>query len=396
MRYVDRSGLRWGGMALMMGLAVSAGGCGESPTERVEAPVARVEPTELVTHGRTRVDDYYWLRERENPEVVEYLTAENEYLDSGHGPRGRICARAVRRDRGPDQGGRSVRPLSFPATTTTRPDYEEGSEYPIHVRRAGAGRSRRGHGGRQPAGRGTRVLRRKCGRAWASARTSESWRSARTTWGRRKYTIRFLDLETGEFLADEIPDVTPNVAWAADDRTLFYTRQDPETLRWYQVFRHERGYGPGYLTNWSTRRRTRSSACPVRRTKSRDFVFITAYQTLSTEYRYLPAADPLVRIPDHPAARAGSRVLGRSLRRPFLSSAPTTRRRTSASFGSRSPTRPAFPAGKRSCAHRDERVLLEGFDIFRDHLVVEERENGLVRLRVKPVGWGGRALRGVR
>ena len=75
----------WGGMVLMMGFAVSAAGCGERAPESPEAPVARVEPTELVTNGRTRVDDYYWLRERESPEVVDYLTAENQYLEAGMG-----------------------------------------------------------------------------------------------------------------------------------------------------------------------------------------------------------------------------------------------------------------------------------------------------------------------
>ena len=74
----------WGGMVLMMGFAVSAGGCAEGEAGRADAPVARVDSTELVTQGQTRIDEYYWLREREDPDVVAYLEAENEYLSLIH------------------------------------------------------------------------------------------------------------------------------------------------------------------------------------------------------------------------------------------------------------------------------------------------------------------------
>ena len=67
---------------------------------------------------------------------------------------------------------------------------------------------------------------------------------AADTVGRRFYTLRFRDLATGEDLPDVIPDVTGNHAWAADGRTLFYTKQDPETLRWHRVYRHVLGTDP--------------------------------------------------------------------------------------------------------------------------------------------------------
>ncbi|MCK5483707.1 MAG: oligopeptidase B, partial [Gemmatimonadetes bacterium] len=220
----------------MMGLTVSAGGCGENVTERVEAPTARVDPTELVTHGRTRVDDYFWLRERENPEVVEYLTAENEYLDSGLAHvadlRETLFEEIVGRIKEDDQ---SV-PYRF-RDYYYQTRFEEGSEYPIHVRRAGAIDA--------PEEVMVDVNALAEGHEYFAASVgvggvSENQRVlafGTDDVGRRKYTIRFLDLDTGEFLPDEIPNVTSNVAWAADDRTLFYTRQDPETLRWYQVYR---------------------------------------------------------------------------------------------------------------------------------------------------------------
>jgi len=201
--------------------------------------------------------------------------------------------------------------------------------------------------------------------------------------GRRKYTIRFLDLDTGGYLADEIPDVTPNVAWAADNRTLFYTRQDPETLRRFQVYRHILGTDPSAdeLVYEETDEEFNVS---VGRTKSQDYIFIASSQTLSTEYRYVSAADPsaefrviLPRAADHEYSveHFGDHFYFRTNHE-----APNFRL-------VRAPVDdPDIDGWEEVVAHRDS-VLLEGFDLFRDHLVLEEREGGLVRLRVIP--WTG-------
>jgi len=173
----------------MMVCAVVAGGCDGNGTSRTEPPVARVEPTELELHGTTRIDDYYWLKEREDPVVVEYLAAENAYLET-------------------------FRDYYYQAR------YEQGKEYPVHVRREGSIEG--------PEEVMVDVNALASGHEYFSARVGVSGISedqrilafATDSVGRRKYTIRFLDLDTGGYLADEIPDVTPNVAWAADNRTL--------------------------------------------------------------------------------------------------------------------------------------------------------------------------------
>jgi len=366
----------------MAGFAVSAGACGEDASERREAPVARVEPTELVTHGVTRVDDYYWLRERENPEVVAYLQAENEFLAAEMAHTDHLQEALFQEIVGRIKDDDESVPYRF-RDYYYQTKYLEGSEYPIHVRRAGAVDA--------PERTMVDVNRLAEGHEFFSASVgvggiSEDQRIlafATDTLGRRKYTIQFLDLETGEFLPDEIPDVTPNVAWAADDRTLFYTRQHPETLRWYQVYRHTLGTDPSedVLVYEET---DPEFSVSVGRTKSRDFVFITAYQTLSTEVRFVSASEPeadfrviLPREADHEyfVAHFGEHFYLRT-----NEEAPNFRLvRAPVGDASRERWEEIVP-------HRDD-VLLEGFDIFRDHLVVEEREGGLVRLRVMP--WTG-------
>ncbi len=363
----------------MMVLATGAAGCGQGATEQAKAPVARVEATELVTHGRTRVDDYYWLRDRENPEVVAYLTAENEYLDAelAHvgSLRESLFDEIVGRIKEDDQ---SV-PYRF-RDYYYHTRFEEGTEYPIHVRREGTIDA--------PEEVLVDVNRLAEGHEYFAASVGVSGISENQkvlafgtdNVGRRKYTIRFLDLETGEFLADEISDVTPNVAWAADDRTLFYTRQDPETLRWHQVYRHTLGTDPS-TDELVYEEADEEFSVSVRRTRSRDFVFITAYQTLSTEYRYVPAGDPMsefqVILPREHDHEYSVDHLGDHFYFRTNDNAPNFRL-------VRAPVAdPSRARWEEVVAHRDD-VLLEGFDLFADHLVIEEREEGLVRLRVKP------------
>jgi oligopeptidase B len=184
-------------------------------------------------------------------------------------------------------------------------------------------------------------------------------------------------------LPDEIPDVTPNLVWAADDQTLFYTRQDPQTLRWYQVYAHVLGTDPS-ADRLVYEETDEEFSVSVGRSKSREYIFISSYQTLSTEYRYAPADDPeaefrvvVPRLPDH---EYGLDHLGDHFYFRTNRDAPNFRL-------TRAPVaNPGPDSWEEVVAHRED-VLLEGFDLFADHLVVEERREGLVRLRVMP--WEG-------
>ncbi len=366
----------------MMFYAVAAGGYDGNGTFRTEPPVARVEPTELELHGTTRIDDYYWLKEREDPAVVEYLAAENAYLETEMAHTADLQERLFQEIVGRIKEDDESVPYRF-RDYYYQARYEQGKEYPVHVRREGSIEG--------PEEVMVDVNALADGHEYFSARVGVSGISedqrvlafATDSVGRRKYTIRFLDLETGEYLADEIPDVTPNVVWAADNRTLFYTRQDPETLRRFQVYRHILGTDPS-ADELVYEEADEEFSVSVGRTKSRDYIFITSSQTLSTEYRYVSAADPsaefrviLPRAADHEYSvehygdhfyfRTNHEALNfRLVRAPVAD--------------------PGFDGWEEVVAHRDS-VLLEEFDIFRDHLVLEEREGGLVRLRVIP--WTG-------
>jgi len=342
----------------------------------VTAPVAKVVPHRLEMHGHIRTDNYYWLRERDNPEVIAYLEAENAYTEA-------VMAHteALRETLYQEILGRIKQTdLSVPFLHNGYYYYsktEEGKDYPIYARKKGSleaveeilvdvNQLAEGHGftsvGRPAVSTGNEIIA-----------------FAHDTVGRRFYTIRFKNLTTGELLPDEIPGSTGNVAWANDNRTLFYARQDPETLRSYQIYRHVLGTEAAQ-DELVYQEDDVEFSCYVWKTKTEQYIIIGSSQTLSNEYRFLKADDPggefalfLPRERNHEytidhfgdhfyiATNDGAENF-RLMRTPV----DTT----------------AKDRWEEVIPHRDD-VLLEGFDVFRDHLVVMERRDGLLQMRVR-------------
>jgi oligopeptidase B len=198
------------------------------------------------------------------------------------------------------------------------------------------------------------------------------------TVGRRINTLRFRDLETGRDLPDAIEGVTYNGAWANDGRTFFYVRQDPVTLRWDRVYRHELGTDPASDALIYEEPDEEFSTF-VYRTKSERFVVIASQQTLTSEARVIDADDPTSaprliapREPGHEywVDHAGDWFYVRS-----NDDAPNFRLlRAPVATSAREHWEEIVP-------HRAA-VLLEGIELFRDFIVLGERRDGLLRLRV--------------
>jgi len=330
----------------------------------------------------TRVDEYYWLRERDDPEVRAHLEAENDWtrrqLARTEGLQETLFQEIVARIPPED----ATAPVAL-GGWWYRSRYEEGKEYPVHVRARGA-----------PDGPEQVVLdanARAEGHDFYAAGVSPTGVSpdgrilavAEDTIGRRIYTIRFRDLETGAWLPDEIPAVTPSLAWANDGRTLFYVRQDPETLRYRWVHRHELGTDPAE-DPVVFEESDETFGVGVRRSKSGERILLESSQTLTSEVRWLdadaPRGEPRVLIPRERGHEYDAEPLGDSW---FIRT-----NRGAANFRlvrtSRDEAGPE--AWEEVVPHRTD-VLLEGFELFREHLVLEERENGLTRIRVRP--WEG-------
>jgi oligopeptidase B len=344
------------------------------------APVAARQPVELEKHGDVRVDEYYWLRERENPEVIAYLEAENSYREKLMAHTKTLRKELFEEIKGRiKQDDESVPYLFDYYYYYTR--YEEGSQYPIHCRKKGSTTAAEeilldvdqlSEGEGYLSVRGLNVSTSRSLLAYAIDRI-----------GRRVYTIRIKNLVTGELLEDEIPGVTGNLAWANDNRTIFYARQDSETLRSYQIYRHTLG------TEASEDQLVYEEAddtfsCYVAKSKSRQYMVISSQQTLSNEYRVLSAFEPegdfQVVIPRERGHEYSLDHHGDHFYILSNDDAPNFRlMKTPVAKPDRATWEEVIP-------HRAD-VFLQDFEVFSDYLVVTERQKGLIQLQVRP--WTG-------
>ena len=349
------------------------------PTEPV-APVVEKRPHELEAHGDVRIDDYYWLRERSNPEVLAYLEAENTYTAAVMAPTEELQAELFKELTNRIQPDDSTVPALFDGYYYYK-RYEKDLEYPIHCRREGSleapeeiildvNQVAEGHDFCSVRGVAvspdTRLL------AWAV-----------DTVGRRKYTIRVTDLETGEALTDVIPEVTGNLVWANDNRTLFYARQDLETLRSYQIYRHRLGTQPSedVLVYEET---DPIFSVSVWKTRSERYIFIQSEQTLASEFRFLDADDPtgelrMIAPRERDVEYSVSHVEDRFIIRTNLDAENFRLMEAPVANPGRENWRELIPG-------RDD-VFLQGVEVFSDFMVATERRDGLRHLRIIP--WDG-------
>ena len=346
----------------------------------VTPPTAEIRPVELEKHGDVRVDNYFWLRERENPEVIAYLEAENAYTDSVLARTGDLQETIFQEIKGRiKEDDASVPYFDNGYWYYTR--YEEGGEYPIFCRKKGsldaveeimlnANQEAEGHGFYRVSG-------------WDVSPDNTLLAYAEDTQGRRINTVKIKSLVTGELLNDRLEDVTGNVVWANDNTTLFYTRQDPETLRWEAIYRHALG--------------TDASAdvlvyeelddtfyTHVFKTKSERYLIIGSTQTLSSEYRFLDANTPTGEFTlIQPRQRDLEYSVGHYKDHFYI----RTNHEAKNFRLMRTPvSKPGLEHWEEVIGNRDD-VLFEQYEIFNDFLVIGERKNGLMKLRIRP--WDG-------
>ena len=340
-------------------------------------PVARTAPVRLEIHGDVRVDNYYWLKARESSEVIRYLEAENAYTDliMGHtqGLQDTLFEEIKGRIKQTDMSAPYKMDDYFYYTR-----YEEGKEYPVYCRK------RESLQGSEEIMLDVNVLAEGhefFNVRWFAVSSGQDLMAYPVdTAGRRIYTVYFKNLSTGDLLEDAIPEVTGNMAWANDNKTLFYTKQDPVTLRAYQIYRHVLGTDPSE-DELVYEEKDEEFSCYVFKTKSKKYLMIGSDQTLSTEYRYLDANDPEGSFQViHPRERDLEYHVDHYRDHFYI-------RTNHEAKNFRLMKTPVDNTGRENwqvvIPHRED-VLLESFEIFKDYLVLEERVEGLIQIRVRP------------
>jgi oligopeptidase B len=350
-------------------------------TSLPRSPVAKAVPETLEIHGDRRIDEYAWLRddERSRPDVLAHLEAENTYT--------RAATAHLRELEDQLYEEIVARIAKDDSTVPYRLDeywyyvrFQEDLEYPIYCRK-----HRRLEGAEEVILDANELASGNAYYHAAGLAVSPDHRLlafADDTIGRRVYTLRLRDLHSGQELPLEIPGTAGSAVWARDNETVFYVKKDPETLREFQVWRHRLGTDTGadVLVYEET---DPEFFVWVERSKSRDYILIGCAQTLTDEVRAIdahdPESDPVVLLPrergheyavEHAHGRFWIRTNWQAKNFRLMSAAPEE-------VGDRA-------AWREEVAHRDQ-VLLAGFDLFRDHLVVLERTDAITRLQVHPL-----------
>lgn len=355
------------------------------------APVAEKQPHKLEMHGDVRVDDYYWMKlsdaqkeaktpDEQTQKTLDYLNAENAYQKEvlGHTAdfQKNLYEEMVARV---DQTDQSVPVKVNGYWYYTR--YEEGEDYPFYCRKPGELEA-----DEEIMLNGPDMGKDKSYFAIGGRSVSED--NKLLAYGedlvsRREYTLYFKNLETGEMLDDKIERTTGGATWANDNKTVFYAVKDPLTLRSHRIYRHVLGT-PQSSDELIFEEKDDTYGTFVYKTKSRKYLIIGSYQTLATEYRFLSADDPYgewrifeprQRDHEYSIAQYGDDfyiVTNWEAKNFRLMKTPVDQTERA--------------NWKEVIAHRPE-VLLEGIEIFKNYLVVEERSNALTHIRVKP--WDG-------
>jgi oligopeptidase B len=361
-------------LSVLLGGVVSA----SHQTEGLaNAPIAKKVPITLEKHGHKRVDNYFWLKNRDDPEVIDYLQAENKYTEQMMAHTKELTSELYKEIKGRiKQTDMSVPYKDGDYYYYSR--FEDEKAYPIYCRKTDLEQApeeilldvnllAEGHDffeiGMLSVSTDGKLL------AYAE-----------DTKGRRIYTIKFKNLITGKELTDVIDNVTGNLEWANDNKTVFYARADAESLRSYQILRHKLGAALKddkliYQEDEDT------FHTYILKTKSKKYLMIGSFQTVSSEYRILDADVPngefrvfLPRQRDHEydiehfqdKFYIRTNLQAKNFR---LMATPVTKT--------------SLDNWQEIIPHRED-TLLENFEVFDNFLVLEQRKNGLVQLNIRP------------
>ena len=350
--------------------------------KNTKGPIAPKIPKELSIHGDTRLDNYYWLNERENPAVIDYLNAENDFQSAEMQHTEPLQQKLFEEIKGRiKEEDQSVPYKKNGYWYSIR--FEKGDQYPIYFRQKGnlnapeeiilnVNELAEGHDYYKAAG--------------LSISPDNKWLSfGEDTLSRRIYTIRFKNLETGEILNSTIPNTTGSATWAADSETVFYSVRD-ETLRPHKIFRHQKGSDSEKDVE-IYHETDNTFVTSVFKSKSQEYIIISSSSTVSNEYRYLQTDQPFGEFTlfdtrekdlEYGIAHFGDHwyiLTNKDAATNFKLM------KTPLSNTSRNHWVDLVP-------HRED-VYLEGLEIFKNHLVLEERKNGLTLLRIQ--AWDGSA-----
>lgn len=346
-------------------------------SKHIQAPVAAVKPHELTAHNHTRIDNYFWLNDREDQEVIDYLNAENAYYEAETAHTKVFQTDLFEEMKSRIKEDDSSVPYFYNGYYyITR--FEKGKDYPIFSRK------KESLAAEEEIMFDCNVMAE--GQSYFHLRginvsEDNQWVAFGVdTVSRREYTLQVKNLITGELAPISIEKTTGGSTWAADNETLFYSRKDEVTLRADKIYKHKLGtpIEQDVLVYFEE---DDTFDTHIFKEKSRKYLVIGSESTLTSEYRILESSNPdgEFRIFQERVREVEyniSHYAGHFYIMTNLDEADNFKLMQ-------------CPEDKTGVEHwvelipHREEVLLEGVDIFKDYLVISERSNGLVHLKIQ-------------
>ena len=340
-------------------------------------PLAAKKPTIFTNHNDKRIDNYYWLNQRENPEVIEYLKAENAYYDTITAAtkdfQKSLFVEMKARIKEDDESVPYKKNGYFYISR-----YIKGGQYPIFSRKKNtleAPEEILFNGNKMAEGHDYFSL--------VGLNVSPNNKLAAfgvDTVSRRQYNIQIKDLETGKIYPELIKNTTGNSVWANDNKTLYYTQKNPTTLRSERIFKHILGTDPSEDVEIFFEADD-TFGVYVTKSKSNAYILIGSYSTLSSEYQYLDANKPE---DDFKIFQPREKDLEYSLAhyKDHFYILTNEGKATNFKIMKTPETATSKDNWTEVIAHRED-VLVEDMSLFKDYMVIEERTNGLNKIRIK-------------
>lgn len=347
----------------------------------VQNPTADRKATHLEKHGDIRIDDYFWLNDKDNPEVINYLERENSYNDSVMGHTKDFQKSLFEEMKGRIKEDDASVPYKLNGYWyITR--YEKGKDYPIYSRKKDTLEAKEEilfDCNEEAKGQ---AYFKMVGLNISPDNTLIAF--GVDTLSRRKYTIRIKNLVTGEVYPEVIETTTGGSTWAGDSKTLFYTKKDEATLRSHKIFRHNLGTNASQdIEVYEEKDDTFNTF--VYKTKSKEYIVIGSSSTLTSEYHILKANNPTgdfvifqprIRGLEYGIAHYSGDFY-------VLTNADEAKNFKLMKVSEENTLKENWTD---VIPHRKD-VLLEDVDIFKEYLVISERSDGLNKINIKK--WDG-------
>ncbi|MBQ0768418.1 MAG: S9 family peptidase [Bizionia sp.] len=347
----------------------------------LQPPIANKIPKTLEIHNDVRIDNYFWLNDREDQSVIAYLEAENTYTKAVLKHTEKFQADLFEEMKGRIKEDDTSVPYKYNGYWyITR--YEKGKDYPVYLRK------------KENLDADDEILFdcnemakglayfKLGGIAISPDNTMASF--SIDTVSRRQYTLQIKNLVTGEVFSDKIENTTGSSTWANDNKTLFYSKKDEVTLRSDTIYRHKL-YTDASNDILIFKEEDDTFNTYIYKSKSKKYLIIGSSSTLTSEYRILNADTP-----DAPFTifQERERELEYSIAHYNDSFYIVTNKDNATNFKLQKTleTKTSKENWTDVLPHRED-VLLEDLEIFKDYLVVNERENGLNQIRI--ISWNG-------